>query len=64
MLVLSRRIGESVMIGDGIEIMLVDIRGSQVRIGIRASSETAIHRREVYDAIQREKGLNDDTELA
>jgi carbon storage regulator len=52
MLVLSRKIGEAVLLGDDIKIMIVDIRGDKVRIGIEAPSELPVHRQEVYDAIR------------
>jgi carbon storage regulator len=55
MLVLSRHKNESIVIGDDIEINIVDIRGGKVRLGITAPKETTVHRREIYDAIQREK---------
>jgi carbon storage regulator len=54
MLVLSRTRDETIMIGDNIEITIVDIRGDKVRLGITAPSEIPVHRKEVYDAIQRE----------
>lgn len=54
MLVLSRQRDETIMIGDDIEITIVDIRGDKVRLGITAPSHIAVHRKEVYDAIQRE----------
>ena len=55
MLVLSRNKSESIMIGDDIEITIVDVRGDKVRLGINAPRSIAVHRREIYDAIQREK---------
>ena len=55
MLVLSRQRDESIMIGDDVEITVVDIRGDKVRLGITAPKEIPVHRREIYDAIQREK---------
>ena len=55
MLVLSRQIDESIMIGDDVEITIVDVRGDKVRLGITAPREIPVHRREVYEAIQREK---------
>ena len=55
MLVLSRQKDESIMIGDNIEIVIVDVRGDKVRLGITAPREISVHRREVYDAIQKEK---------
>jgi carbon storage regulator len=54
MLVLSRQRDETIVIGDDIEMTIVDIRGDKVRIGIRAPSHVAVHRKEVYDAIKRE----------
>jgi carbon storage regulator len=54
MLVLSRRRDETIMIGDDIEITIVDIRGDRVRLGITAPATIPVHRKEVYDAIQRE----------
>ena len=54
MLVLSRQKDESIVIGDDIEITIVDIRGDKVRLGIAAPSEIPVHRKEVYEAIQRE----------
>jgi len=55
MLVLSRQKDESIMIGDNVEIVIVDVRGDKVRLGITAPKDISVHRREVYDAIQREK---------
>lgn len=55
MLVLSRQKNESIMIGDNVEIIIVDIRGDKVRLGITAPKEIPVHRREVFDAIRREK---------
>jgi carbon storage regulator len=55
MLVLSRQKDESIMIGDNVEITIVDVRGDKVRLGINAPKEIAVHRKEVYEAIQREK---------
>jgi carbon storage regulator len=55
MLVLSRQRDESIMIGDDVEITIVDVRGDKVRLGITAPRNIPVHRREIYDAIQREK---------
>jgi carbon storage regulator len=55
MLVLSRQKDESIMIGDDVEIIIVDVRGDKVRLGITAPRSIPVHRREIYDAIQREK---------
>lgn len=54
MLVLSRQRDETIMIGDDIELTIVDIRGDKVRIGIKAPSRIAVHRKEVYEAIRLE----------
>ncbi len=55
MLVLSRQRDESIIIGDNIEITVVDIRGEKVRLGINAPHHVPVHRKEVYEAILREK---------
>ncbi len=52
MLVLSRQKDQTIMIGDKVEITVVDIRGDKVRLGITAPSEIPVHRKEVYDAIR------------
>ena len=54
MLILARRIGESIMVGDQVEISVVDIKGDQVKLGINAPSQVKVYRREVYSAIQEE----------
>jgi carbon storage regulator len=54
MLVLSRQRDESIVIGDNIVVTVVDVRGDKVRLGIEAPREVSVHRREVYEAIQRE----------
>src|ERR1044071_5252732 len=54
MLVLSRQRDETIMIGDDIEVTVVDIRGDKVRLGINAPKSISVHRKEVYDAIRRE----------
>ena len=54
MLILSRKLNERIIIGDQIEISIVDIKGDQVKIGIQAPSHVKVYRQEVYRAIQRE----------
>lgn len=54
MLILTRKIDESIMIGDEIEVTVVEIRGDHVKIGINAPRKISVHRKEVYEAIQRE----------
>ena len=61
MLVLSRQRDQTIVIGDSIRITIVDVRGDKVRIGIYAPREVAVHREEVYDAIQRELNENQAT---
>lgn len=54
MLVLSRQRDQSIVIGDDIEITIVDVRGDKVRVGINAPRHVSVHRKEVYEAIRRE----------
>lgn len=54
MLVLSRRVGQSIMIGNGIEVKIVEVKGDQVRLGIEAPADVPVHRQEVYEQIQAE----------
>lgn len=54
MLVLTRKVGEKIVIGDDIKIMVMEIKGKQVRIGIDAPSDTTVHREEVYERIKDE----------
>lgn len=60
MLVLSRKKNESIVINDDISIVVVEIRGDKVRLGVEAPKEVPVHRREVYDAIQRSLEMNND----
>ncbi len=57
MLVLSRKKNESIIIGDNIEIVIVDVKGDQVKIGIKAPRNITVHRAEVYAEIQRENEI-------
>jgi carbon storage regulator len=61
MLVLSRKKNESIVINNDIRIVVVEIRGDKVRLGVEAPREVPVHRREVYDAIQRDLESGDAT---
>lgn len=56
MLVLSRHKGEEIVIGDTIRVVIIDVRGDKVRLGIEAPADVPVHRREVWDLIQAGKG--------
>lgn len=55
MLILTRRVGESLIIGDDVVINVLGVKGNQVRIGVDAPKEVSVHREEIYDRIQAEK---------
>lgn len=57
MLILTRKAGESIVIGDRIRVHVIEVRGQQVRLGIEAPGETSIHREEIYQKIAHENRL-------
>ena len=59
MLILTRRIGESIIIGDDVEVMILGMKGNQTRIGIEAPKEVSVHRKEIYNKIQKEQEEKD-----
>ena len=61
MLILTRRVGETVMIGDEVTITVLGVKGNQVRVGINAPKSVAVHREEIYERIKREQQGDDAT---
>lgn len=61
MLVLTRKLHQSIVIGDGIEVVVLEVRGEQVRLGIKAPKDVAVHRKEIYEQIQHENVESSET---
>ena len=59
MLILTRRIGETLMIGDDISVTVLGVKGNQVRIGVNAPKDVAVHREEIFDRIKKEEDNSD-----
>ena len=59
MLILTRRVGETVMIGDEVTVTILGVKGNQVRVGVNAPKEIAVHREEIYERIKNEESADE-----
>lgn len=62
MLILTRRVGETLMVGDDVTVTVLGVKGNQVRIGVNAPKDVSVHREEIYQRIQREKSEDENKE--
>ena len=60
MLILTRRVGETLMVGDDVTVTVLGVKGNQVRIGVNAPKDVSVHREEIYQRIQKEKEKNEE----
>ena len=60
MLILTRRVGETLMVGDNVTVTVLGVKGNQVRIGVNAPKDIAVHREEIYERIKREQTPDDE----
>ena len=60
MLILTRRVGETLVVGDDITVTVLGVKGNQVRLGVNAPKDVTVHREEIYQRIQQEKGQHRD----
>ena len=63
MLILTRRVGETLMIGDEVTVTVLGVKGNQVRIGVNAPKDVSVHREEIYERIKREQDENSSQEV-
>lgn len=61
MLILTRRVGETLMVGDEVTVTVLGVKGNQVRLGVNAPRDVAVHREEIYERIKREQGGEGET---